>query len=79
MDKESAISEKEFMVKMLNNLPAQYNVIFDGLGRQLDKDLAINYIHEKLSNCFTHIKKNGVEMKKRPSSMVRGGLSAAGA
>ena len=26
-DKESAISEKEFMVKVSNNLPAEYDVV----------------------------------------------------
>ncbi len=31
----SAISEKDFMVKILNNLPSEYDIVLDGLKNRL--------------------------------------------
>ena len=36
IDSASAISEKDFMVKILNNLPEEYDVILDGLKNRLE-------------------------------------------
>ena len=55
----------KFMVKILNNLLAIYNVILDGLESWLDKDFTINPICEKLSNRFACINKMVQKMKKK--------------
>ena len=37
IDIASAISEQDFMVKILNNLPSEYNVVLDGLESRMTK------------------------------------------
>ena len=65
IDKELMISEEEFMVKVLNNLPAEYNVVLDGLESQLDKDSKIDHIHENMNNYLVFIQKRVQKMKKK--------------
>ena len=61
IDSSAAISDKEFMVKILNNLPSEYDTILDGLENRLTLDpsdsnaLTIESIREKLSNRYERI------------------------
>lgn len=67
IDSSSAMSDKDFMVKILNNLPSEYDVILDGLENRLTLDqsdpnaLTIENIREKLNNRYERIKKNESE------------------
>jgi len=69
IDASSAISEKDLMVHVLNNLPKEYDMILDGLENRLDKTgdegLTIEVIREKLSGRFERIKKMIKEDDKR--------------
>ena len=57
----SAMSDRDFMVKILNNLPPEYDVILDGLENRLILDesdsnaLTIESIRDKINNCYEHI------------------------
>ena len=61
INEDSEISEKEFMVKILNNFPAGYDIVLHGCESSLDKDLTIGHIYEILNNFFACIKKNDAE------------------
>ena len=56
IESSSAISERNFMVKILNNLPSEYDVILDGLENRLalksddDNVLNVDAIRDKLNN-----------------------------
>ena len=56
----SAISEKDFMVKILNNLPSEYDVVLDGLENKLtltgSDALTVESIRDKLNNRYERIK-----------------------
>ena len=53
IDIASAISERDFIVNILNNLPSKYDVVLDGLESRLTKTgqdaLTIEYIQDKLN------------------------------
>ena len=65
IDISSAISDRDLMVKILNNLPAEYDVILDGLETRLNKSgdeaLTLEEIREKLGTRYERIKANGEE------------------
>jgi len=64
IDSTSAMSEKDFMVKILNNLPSEYDVILDGLENRLTLDdadndkLTVEDIREKLNMRYERIKQH---------------------
>ena len=62
IDASSAISEKDLMLHVMNNLPKEYEVILDGLESRIDKSgaekLTIEVIREKLNGRYERIKKS---------------------
>ena len=72
IDASSAISDRDLMVKILNNLPSEYDVILDGLESRLNKSgddaLTLEDIREKLGTRYARIKN-----KRRRSGHERGG------
>ena len=64
IESSSAISERNFMVKILNNLPSEYDVILDGLENRLalkpddENALTVDGIREKVNNRYERIRKN---------------------
>ena len=63
IDAMSAISERELMVKILNNLPSEYDVVLDGLETRLNNasgtdGLTLEDVREKLSTRYDRIKAN---------------------
>jgi len=59
IDSTSTMSDRDFMVHILNNLPLQYDVILDGLEAQLEnKKLTLENLREKLVNRYLRIRKN---------------------
>ena len=68
IDSASAISEKDFMVKILNNLPEEYDVILDGLENRLEasgnQKLTLEGIRDKLGSQYARIKKNKKDVKQ---------------
>ena len=60
------VSDKDFMICILNNLPEEYDVILNGLENRLtatgENALTIDLIHEKLNHRY---KKSKVKKKKR--------------
>ena len=63
IDVTSAISERELMVKILNNLPSEYDVVLDGLETRLNNasgtdGLTLEDVREKLSTRYERIKAN---------------------
>ena len=50
------VSDEDFMIHVLNNLPEEYNVILDGLENCLtatrENALTIDLIHEKLNHRY---------------------------
>ena len=69
IDENSAISEKDLMVHILNNLPMEYDSVSDSLETQLDKTgsekLTLELIREKLARQHERIEKNIKETDKR--------------
>ena len=65
IDPDSAIKERDLIVKVLNNLPPEYDVILDGLETQLkktgDEALTLEEVREKLSTRFERINANKEE------------------
>ena len=81
IDSSSSISDKDFMVKILNNLPEEYDTILDGLENRLTLDasdsnaLTIESIREKLSNRYARITdRDSIEFKESEEK----GLAAYG-
>jgi len=78
IDSSSAMSDKDFMVKVLNNLPSEYDVILDGLENRLTLDqsdpntLTIENIREKLNNRYERIlgKIEAEEEKEEEKALV---------
>ena len=68
IDISAAISDRDLMVKILNNLPAEYDVILDGLETRLNKSgdeaLTLEETREKLDTLAMHESKQ--TEKKRP-------------
>ena len=66
IDASSAISDRDLMVKILNNLPSEYDVILDGLESRLNKSgddaLTLEDIREKLGTRYARIKTNEEEV-----------------
>ena len=63
IDASLAISDQELMVKILANLPSEYDVILDGLKSRLNitsepDALTLEDIHEKLGTQYVQIKAN---------------------
>ena len=62
IDASSAISEKDLMLHVMNNLPKEYEVILDGLESRIDKSgdekLTIEVIREKLNGRYERMKKS---------------------
>ena len=56
------------MIHILNNLPKEYDVIFDGLENRLTSDgddtLIIEVMREKMSNRYEKIKNENEEKKE---------------
>jgi hypothetical protein len=65
IDEKMAISDKDFLFHILNNLPKEYDVVLDGLERQLDetgdKALTLEMVREKLSERYARIKMEVVD------------------
>ena len=63
------ITDEDFVVHVLNNLPKEYNVILDGLENHLksykDDALTIEVIHKKLNNWYEKIKNKNDEKRKK--------------
>lgn len=59
IDNTAAISEKDFMVHVINNLPKDYDVIYDGLEAKLsqtgDEALTIEKMRDKINDRFERI------------------------
>ena len=57
---KGSVSDEDFMIHVLNNLPNEYDVILDGLENRLmatgENALTINSIHEKLNHRYEKIK-----------------------
>ena len=66
------LSDEDFMIHVLNNLPEEYNVILDGLKNRLmatgENALTIDLICEKLNHRY---KKSKVRKKKRRKKKKR--------
>ena len=60
-----AISDQDFLLHILNNLPKEYDVVLDGLESRLDetgdKALTLEIVCEKLSQRYVRIKKEVVD------------------
>ena len=69
---KGSITDEDFMINILNNLPKDYNVILDGLENFLtetvDDVLTINMIHKKLNHWYKKLKQKRGESRKRKSS-----------
>ena len=63
------ISDEDFMIHVLNNLPEEYYVILDGLENRLtatrENALTIDSIREKFNHRYEKIKQKKKNMKKR--------------
>ena len=58
-DSEATMTDKDFMVHILNNLPLGYDAILDGLEKDLEqKNLTIDQLREKLMSRWYRMKKN---------------------
>ena len=61
IDAKMDISDQDFLLHILNNLPKEYDVVLDGLESQLDetgdKALTLVMVCEKLSERYARIKK----------------------
>lgn len=59
IDSTAAISEKDFMVHVINNLPRAYDVIYDGLESKLsqtgDEALTIEKMRDKINERFDRV------------------------
>ena len=59
IDSTAAISEKDFMVHVINNLPEAYDVIYDGLESKLsqtgDEALTIEKMRDKINERFDRV------------------------
>ena len=66
---KGSISDKDFIIHFLNDLPKKYDVILDGLENCLtssgDDALMIQVIREKLNNRYKKIR---IEIKKKEKS-----------
>ena len=60
------VSDKDFMIHVLNNLPKEYNLILNGLENHLtatgENALTIDSIHEKLNHRYEKIKSKKEEI-----------------
>ena len=59
IDASAAISEKDLMVKVINNLPEEYDVVVDGLENKLslsgDESLTVEKMRDKLNDRYQRI------------------------
>ena len=78
------VSDEDFMIQVLNNLPKEYDVILDGLENHLvatrDDALTINSIHKKSNHRYKKIKNKKEEKieKKHWMHIVNNTNSSAG-
>ena len=78
INSSSAVSDYDFMVKILNNLPSEYDVILDGLENRLSMDgsgsnaLTIEDIREKLSIVMS--RSSNTMWKKMKTKVVKIGM-----
>ena len=67
------ITDKDFMIQVLNNLPMEYNVILDGLKNHLTASgnnmLTVEIIHEKLNHWYKKIKSKDDEKREKEKAL----------
>ena len=66
---KGSMTDEDFMIHILNNLPEEYDVILDALDSCLmvtrDDVLTINVIHEKSNHRYKKIKVKKKKLKKK--------------
>ena len=67
------VSDEDFVIHVLNNLPREYDVIFDGLENHLmmtrDDALTIDSIREKLNHKYEKIKNKKEEKIEKEEAL----------
>ena len=68
-----SVSDKDFMIHILNNLPKEYDVILDGLENHLtatgENALGIDTIREKLNHRYEKIKAKKEEKHEKEKAL----------
>ena len=63
------ITDDDFIIHLLNNLPKEYDIILDGLKNHLmasgDNVLKIDVIHEKLNHWYEKIKNKNYKKREK--------------
>ena len=67
------VSDEDFMIHVLNNLPEEYYVILDGFENHLmatgENALTIDSIHEKLNHRYKKIKSKKEEKNEKEKTL----------
>ena len=72
-DQKGSVTDEDFRIHILKNLPREYNVILNGLENFLtatgDNALTIDVIHEKLNHWHKKIKNNQEEKVEKEKAL----------